>query len=179
MKIILTQDVEHLGEAGSIKEVANGYARNFLLPRGLAQPATRGMVKVVEERKVAEDRRVAKAVEENKSLAQTIEQQVLNFTVRVGRQGRLYGSITAADIANSLSQQIGVTIDRRKVELADNIHSVGTYDVPVRLVGKLIPKVKVNVQSDEPVAPVVEAPAEETAPAETATEIDTGTETEE
>src|SRR5689334_20442113 len=119
MKVILTEDVQHLGEAGAIKEVANGYARNYLLPRGLAKPATPGMVKVIEERKAAEVRRIAKAEEENRSLATLIEQQTLHMQARVGKQGRLYGSITAADIANMLSQRIGQTIDRRKVELAD------------------------------------------------------------
>ncbi len=150
MKVILTEEVQNLGEAGTIKEVANGYARNYLLPRGLAKAATPGMVKVVEERKAAEARRVTKAEDENRALAAQIEQQSLTFTVRVGKQGRLYGSITSADIANALSQQIGQTIDRRKVDLTDNIHSVGTYEVAVKLVGRLAPKVKVVVQSDQP-----------------------------
>lgn len=167
MKVILTEDVQHLGEAGAIKEVANGYARNYLLPRGLAKPATPGMVKVIEERKAAEVRRIAKAEEENRSLATLIEQQTLHMQARVGKQGRLYGSITAADIANMLSQRIGQTIDRRKVELADNIHSIGTYEATVRLVGKLNPKIKVIVEPDADSVPQ-EAPAEtpvETAPA--------------
>ncbi|MEI6044818.1 MAG: 50S ribosomal protein L9 [Chloroflexota bacterium] len=148
MKVILTEDVQHLGESGAIKEVANGYARNYLLPRGLAKPATPGMVKVIEERKAAEVRRVAKAEEESRSLATLIGEQTIHLKVRVGKQGRLYGSITAADIANVLSQQIGQTIDRRKVELAENIHSTGTYEVLVKLVGKLSPKIKVVVESD-------------------------------
>jgi large subunit ribosomal protein L9 len=163
MKVILTEDVQHLGESGAIKEVANGYARNYLLPRGLAKPATPGMVKVIEERKAADARRTAKAEEENRSLATLIGEQTLRMKARVGKQGRLYGSITAADIANMLSQQIGQTIDRRKVDLADNIHSIGTYEVTVKLVGKLNPKVKVVVESD--VEPETPAPAEE-APAE-------------
>jgi large subunit ribosomal protein L9 len=159
MKVILTQDVAHLGGAGEIKEVANGYARNFLLPRGLAQPATAGMVKVIEERKAAEARRVAKAEEENRALADLIAQQTLTIQARVGKQGRLYGSVTAADIANMLSQKLGQTIDRRKVELADNIHSIGTYEATVRLVGRLAPKVKVVVEPDAESAPAQEAEA--------------------
>ncbi len=160
MKVILTKDVEHVGEAGTIKEVANGYARNFLVPRGLARPATKGMVKVVEEQKLAEDRRVSRAEEENRSLAALIEQQVLHLKARVGKQGRLFGSITAADIANMLSQKVGQTIDRRKVDLKENIHSIGTYEVAVRLVGKLAPRVKIIVED--------EAKPEEVAPVETA-----------
>jgi large subunit ribosomal protein L9 len=171
MKVILTEEVPNLGEAGTIKEVANGYARNYLLPRGLAKPATPGMVKVVEERKAAEARRVAKAEEDNKALAAQIEQITLNFQVRVGKQGRLYGSITAADIANSLTQRLGQEIDRRKVDLSENIHNIGTFEVPVKLVGKLAPKVKVVVESDQPEeqAPA-EAPATEEVPADTETE---------
>ena len=183
MKIVLTEDVPNLGDAGAIKEVANGYARNFLLPRGLAKAATPGMVKVVEERKVADLRRIARAEEENRSLATQIEQMSLGFKVRVGKQGRLYGSITASDIANALSQKLGQTIDRRKVELTDNIHSIGTYEVPVRLVGKgkLLPKVKVVVESDEPVVvpEVVAAPvivAEETQETEVQAPVETESE---
>lgn len=165
MKVILTDVVPHLGEAGEIKEVANGYARNYLLPRGLAKPATAGMVKVVEEQKAAEARRIAKAEEENRSLATVIEQQTLRMKARVGKNGRLYGSITAADIAHMLSQKIGQAVDRRKVELQEHIHTIGTFEVPVRLVGKLAPKVKVIVESDEEPEETEAAPAE--APAAT------------
>jgi large subunit ribosomal protein L9 len=164
MKVILTEDVQHLGEAGTIKEVANGYARNYLLPRNLAKPATPGMVKVIEQKKAADDRRLAKAEEDNRALADQIGQQTINIKARVGKQGRLYGSITAADIANALSQQIGQTIDRRKVDLAENIHTVGTYEATVKLVGKLNPKVKVVVASDEPEVVAPEPIATEEAP---------------
>lgn len=165
MKVILTDVVPHLGDAGDIKEVANGYARNYLLPRGLARPATAGMVKVVEERKAAESRRIAKAEEENRSLGTLIEQQTLHMKARVGKNGRLYGSITASDIAHMLSEKIGQEVDRRKVELQEHIHTIGTYEVPVRLVGKLAPKIKVVVESDEEPEEAEAAPAE--APATT------------
>jgi large subunit ribosomal protein L9 len=163
MKIILTQDVAHLGHIGELKEVKNGYARNFLLPRGLAVAATPGAVKIIEKKKEAELRRIAALEEENKSLADLIAKQVLTITARVGREGRLYGSVTANDIAKALSEKINQEVDRRKVDLAENIHSIGSYDVPVRLVGKLAPVVKVNVvgEGEEETA----APAQETAPA--------------
>lgn len=158
MKVILTEDIKHLGQAGTIQEVKNGYARNFLLPRGLAKPATPGMVKVIEQQQEAAQRRVAKAEEENRSLADLIEKQTIRLTARVGAQGRLYGSITAHQIADALSAQVGQTIDRRKVDLEEHIHTTGEYDVPVRLVGRLAPKVKVIVEAEgEPEAP---APAE-------------------
>ncbi len=148
MKVILTESIKNLGEAGTIQEVKNGYARNFLLPRGMAKPATAGMVKVIEQQRAADQKRILKAEDENKSLATQIEQQTIRLTARVGQQGRLYGSITSAQIADHLSQLIGQTIDRRKVEMDDNIHSVGEYEVPIRLVGKLAPKVKVIVEAE-------------------------------
>lgn len=162
MKVILTQDIKHLGEAGTIQEVKNGYARNYLLPRGMAKLATPGMVKVVEQQKAAEQKRVAKAEEENRSLATLIEQQTIRLTARVGQGGRLYGSITSSQIADALSEKVGQAIDRRKVEMEENIHSIGQYEVPVRLVGKLVPKVKVIVEAEGGEAE--EAPAQAEAP---------------
>jgi large subunit ribosomal protein L9 len=163
MKVILTQDVEHLGHIGEIKEVKNGYARNFLLPRGMAIAATPGAVKIIEKKKEAELRRIAVLEEENKALADLIAKQTLTITARVGREGRLYGSVTANDIAKALSDKVNQEIDRRKIELAENIHSIGSYNVPVKLVGRLAPVVKVNVVAEG--EEETEAPAEDTAPA--------------
>jgi large subunit ribosomal protein L9 len=161
MKVILTEEVKHLGQAGTIQEVKNGYARNYLLPRGLAKPATPGMVKMIEQQQEAQQRKIAKAEEDNRSLADIIAKQTIRLTARVGQQGRLYGSITGAQIADALSAQIGQTIDRRKVDLEEHIHSIGEYEVPVRLVGRLAPTVKVVVEAEgEPEAPA--APVEET-----------------
>jgi len=163
MKVILTEEIKNLGPAGTIQEVKNGYARNYLLPRGLAKPATPGMVKLIEQQQEASQRKVAKAEEDNRSLADLIAQQTIRLTAKVGQQGRLYGSITGSQIADALSAQIGQTVDRRKVDLEDNIHSIGEYNVPVRLVGRLAPTVKVIVEAEgEPEAPA--APAETTAP---------------
>jgi large subunit ribosomal protein L9 len=163
MKVILTQEVPHLGEAGAVKEVANGYARNYLLPRGLARPATAGAMKVIERKKVAEERRIAQLEQENKTLADLIAKQTITITARVGRENRLYGSVTAVQIAEQLSARIGQEIDRRKVDLPENIHTVGTFEVPVKLVGKLAPKVTVKVvgEAEPEVAAPAEAPAAE------------------
>ncbi len=178
MKVILTTDVQHLGESGTIQEVKNGYARNFLLPRGLAKPATAGMVKVIEQQKVAEQKRVVKAEDENRSLADLIEQQTIRLTARVGQQGRLYGSITSAQIAEALSAKVGQEIDRRKVDMQENIHTVGEYDVPIRLVGRLAPKVKVIVEAEgEPEAARPDLDAQVAAPAETAPVVESSPET--
>ena len=102
MKIILTQDVPKLGASGTIQEVAPGYARNYLIPQGFAAMATRGTIKQVEERQAAEARRMAKQEEELRGLAERIEGTRLDIETRVGEQGRLYGSITAADVAEGV-----------------------------------------------------------------------------
>ena len=171
MKVILTEEIKHLGQAGTIQEVKNGYARNYLLPRGLAKPATPGMVKMIEQQQEAQQRKIVKAEEDNRSLADIIAQQTIRLTAKVGQQGRLYGSITGSQIADALSAQIGQTIDRRKVDLEENIHSIGEYNVPVRLVGRLAPTVKVVVEAEgEPEAPA--APAQEAASEAAGTEAE-------
>ncbi len=166
MKVILTETLANLGDAGSIKEVKNGYARNYLLPRGLAKPATPGMVKMIEQQAAADQKRLVKAEDENRSLATQIEQQTIRLTAKVGQGGRLYGSITAAQIAEALSEKLGQPVDRRKVEMSENIHSVGEYNIPVRLVGRLIPQVKVIVEAEgEPEAAPTSRGIYDTAPA--------------
>jgi large subunit ribosomal protein L9 len=148
MKVILTEDIQNLGTTGTIQEVKNGYARNYLLPRGLAKPATPGAMKLIEQKKVADEKKLVRAEEDNRSLATQIEQQTIRLTARVGQNGRLYGSITSAQIADALSALVGQEIDRRKVDLAENIHSIGQYEVPIRLVGRVVPKVKVIVEAE-------------------------------
>lgn len=160
MKVILTQDVEHLGTTGDVKEVKNGFARNFLLPRGMAKAATPGAMKLIEQQKASEARKITILEEENKSLADLIAKQTLTIKARVGREGRLYGSITSSDVAKALSEKLGQEIDRRKVELAENIHTVGTYDATVKLVGKLMPVVKVTVVGEDEEETTDATPAE-------------------
>lgn len=149
MKVILIKDVPKLGSAGTVQTVADGYARNFLIPKGYAAAATAGMIKQVEERTAAEARRTAKAEEAMRGLADRLDGLRLDISARVGEQGRLYGSVTAADIAEELSKQIGEEIDRRKVELEHPIHTVGLHPVSVRLVGRLTPTIVVNVYDPE------------------------------
>jgi large subunit ribosomal protein L9 len=127
MKVILTQAVPGLGEAGTIKEVADGYARNFLLPRKLAVAATRGSVKQAEAQAEVYARRADKARNELQKAAGAVEGKTVRIYARVGSENRLYGSVTPADVADALSSQHGVTVDRRKVELNEAIHRTGTY----------------------------------------------------
>ena len=149
MKVILTQDVEQLGQAGTLQDVKPGFARNYLIPKGLAQAATAGTIKQVQERQAAEERRLVKLEAEQQDLKSRIDGLRLEFVARAGAQGRLYGSITNADIAERLTQQLGEEIDRRRVELPQGgIHELGEFQVTVRLVGRLAPKVTVAVRGE-------------------------------
>jgi large subunit ribosomal protein L9 len=141
VKIILTQDVDKLGTAGSLQDVKPGYARNYLIPKGLAEAATAGMIKQAEARLAAEQRRIVKQEQELQSLADRIDGVRLEFVARAGEQGRLFGSVTNADIAERLSQAIGQEVDRRKVDLPNGIHEIGEFPVTIRLVGRLAPRI--------------------------------------
>lgn len=159
-KVILTQDVEHLGTAGTVQTVKEGFARNYLLPKKLAEIATPGSIKQVQERQAAFDKRLRKQEDELRSLGDRIAATTLTFTARVGDQGRLFGSITAQEIATELSRAVGEDVDRRKIALDEPIRSIGEHKVPVRLVGRLIPDVTVVVKGegdDEAEAPAAAA----------------------
>lgn len=148
MKVVLRQDVEKLGEAGSVQNVSGGYARNFLIPRGLAVYATSGELKMAAHNQAVKDRKVQRQEAELQSLADKIEGQSLVFEARAGEGGRLFGSIGAADIATQLAEKIGEEIDRRKVELSEPIRSLGNQQVSIHLVGKLRPTVTVTVNPE-------------------------------
>lgn len=166
MKIVLTQDVEQVGEAGTVQDVKPGFARNYLIPKGLAQVATAGMIKQAAERQAAQQRRIAKQELELQSLADRIDGLRLEFVARAGEQGRLFGSVTNADIAAKLSQELGEEIDRRKVDLPNGIHEVGEFPVTIRLVGRLTPSITAVVRAEGAEA------VEETADDETADATD-------
>jgi large subunit ribosomal protein L9 len=149
MKIVLRQDVPKLGEAGTIQTVANGYARNYLLPQGMAVVATDGEIKVAQHNLAVKDRKIARQEEQQKSLAEKIQGTKLAFTARAGESGRLFGSITAADVATQLSEKVGEEIDRRKIVLDEPLRTVGDHTVTVHLVGKLRPQVTVTINAEE------------------------------
>jgi large subunit ribosomal protein L9 len=146
MKVILTKDVQGTGKAGEVKDVADGYARNYLIPRKLAIPATGAALKTVEQRKAAEDKRAANEEAAARKLADRLTAAPVVLKARVGDQGRLYGSITSGDIADQLSEQLGEPIDKRKIELDDPIRQLGTHEVTIRLHRAVSAVVKVDVQ---------------------------------
>lgn len=148
MKVVLRQDVPKLGEAGTVQNVSGGYARNFLVPQGLAVYASEGELKMAAHNQAVKDRKIARQEEQLRSLAEKIDGQSLSFEARAGEGGRLFGSITAAEIAEQLSSKIGEEIDRRRVQLEDPIRTVGEHTVTVHLVGRLRPAVTVTVKAE-------------------------------
>jgi large subunit ribosomal protein L9 len=144
MEVILRQAVEKLGHPGDIVKVSPGYARNFLLPRGYAYEATPGNRRRIEQEKqrldAAEESRRGSA----EDLATRIEQVSLTFSARVGEEGKLFGSVTSADIAQQLAEQ-GFTIEKRQIELKEPIKALGVYRVPIRLHADVHPEIKVWV----------------------------------
>ena len=144
MDVILREDVEKLGQAGEVVSVKDGYARNFLLPRGLAYPATEGNRRRLEAERKQHDRRTAAAVGEARDLAARLEALSLSFTMKAGEGDKLFGSVTAGDIAERLGAE-GFTVDKRAVELAEPIKTLGAFKVPVRLHADVKPEIRVWV----------------------------------
>ncbi len=153
MKVILLHEVPGLGQPGDVKEVAAGYARNYLLPRQLVTPATAAALATLNDRVAAAKRRVEKQDAENATLAERLSNVTLTFAVRVGQGDRLYGSVTSLDIASALREQENITIDRRSIVLKEPLRALGSFEVPVRVSAKHEGKVKVNVISSEQAAP--------------------------
>ena len=171
MKVLLTQDVYNLGHAGEVKNVADGYGRNYLLPRGMAVLATAGSLKRADAVRNAAVKRRAQEQSDMEAVAQVIGGQMLHFQVRTGEKGKLYGSITAGNIADKLTQILGKEFDKRKVALREPIRDIGAHVVTVRLTADISPTVNVIVTPEGVAAPVAApseaAPATEAAVAET------------
>lgn len=165
MKVILTQDVPDLGVAGDIKEVAMGYARNYLIPKGLAVVATASKVKTVQAEQKARARQEARAAEEATVLAERMSALTLTFQAKAGPTGRLYGSVTTADIAEALERELGVQFDRRKIT-SGPLRQVGEHTILVRLSSDVEAQVQGVVQAEgvegeEGAEETAEAPVEE------------------
>lgn len=149
MKVIFLEDVTNIGKAGQIKDVADGYGRNYLIPRKLAAPARPQDIKDVEAQIKARSRQAAKTEAEMKALAGILDGKEITLKARAGAQERLYGSITAADISAGLETSLNTAVDKRKIELVEPIHQLGTYDVPIKLGKDIIATIKVKVIATE------------------------------
>jgi len=131
---ILLQDVDTLGEHGAVVDVSKGYLRNYLMPRRLAQPATRGAVEAIRQRQEAAERAERNAIEKAEENVNLLNRTVLTIPQQAGADGRLFGSVTAQDIANAIKEARGLKIDKRNVHLPEPIKNVGTYMVVVDVV---------------------------------------------
>ena len=166
MEVILKEDVDHLGLRGEVVNVARGYARNFLLPRGLAEEATPAKVAELQKREGQRARHEARSFEEGQKIAETLAKTVLRFDVKAGPTGALFGSVTPTDIADEIWRTRKIRVDRRKIGI-DNIKRIGRYDVPIEVFQDVTVDVKTLVvpeggelPPEEPEAVEAEAPVE-------------------
>jgi len=147
MRVILSEDVQHVGIAGEVVKVREGYARNYLIPRGLAMLATEGKVREMEHKKRIIEERVKKQIKGHEKVALQIHKVRLSFTVKAGEEGKLFGSVTSSDIHQQLAEQ-GIEVDRRRIELPDPIKQLGDYKVPVRLHREVRAEIRVEVVAE-------------------------------
>jgi large subunit ribosomal protein L9 len=144
MEVILRQSVENLGAPGDVVTVSNGYARNFLLPRGVAYQATEGNKKRIAQEKARLEAAESERRDAAQSLATKLEEVSITFAARVGEEGKLFGSVTAGDIAQQLEAQ-GHHVEKRQIDLHEPIKALGVYRVPIRLHADVKPEIKVWV----------------------------------
>lgn len=147
MKVIFLKDVKGQGKRGEIKDVSEGYARNFLIPRGLVRIATEGNLKTLEVQNAAEQKRKAQEKEEAIQLGKKLEEMTVTLKAKAGEGGRLFGAITSKQIAEALSKA-GVKIDKRKIELEEPIRTLGVTQVPVKLHPEVKSSFKVQVTEE-------------------------------
>ena len=177
MKVVLREDVEKLGLRGEVVDVARGYARNFLLPRRLAEPATPSRVAELEKVNARRALNEAQSFEQAQEIAQRLGQAELRFDVKAGETGVLFGSVTQTNLADAIWEKLKVRVDRRKIELADPLKRIGRYQVPIELFADVTVETRVLVvpeggelPPEEELQAIEEAAAAEAAAAEAAVE---------
>ena len=147
MKVLFKKDVADVAKAGQVKDVADGYARNFLIPRGLAVAATTAALKQVADVQAVAARHAAEEENTARGLKERLEGQPVVIEAKAGSQGRLYGSITTADVAAAIQKQLGSSVDRRNLEIADPVRQVGSYPVTARLHRNVTATVTIEVRA--------------------------------
>ena len=145
MKLILQHEVKNLGKKGDVIEASEGYARNFLLPKKLAIPATAGNVNAAQQQKENDARKAKRLLDEARLYAAQFAKLKVTVAVKTGEGGRLFGSVTSKDIADALKDQHGVDLDKRKIELKDAIKALGAYPVTVKLHPEVAAQIEVQV----------------------------------
>ena len=172
MNIILTREVHNLGQAGDVKDVAPGYARNYLIPKGLAIQATASAMKEFERKRSVEARREERLADRADALVQRLSEVTLTFEAKSSEKGRLFGSITTADIVEALEREVGEKFDRRKHILSEPLRRVGEHVVSVRLTSEIVAEVKAIVKPEGGELPeeTLDESVEESAPVDDQTE---------
>ncbi|MDY6893736.1 MAG: 50S ribosomal protein L9 [Chloroflexota bacterium] len=148
MKVVFLQDVANVANTDDVKEVANGYAKNFLFPRKLAVPATPAELQKVEARNQALARRETRSEQEAEALSQELANTNITIKVRTGAKDRLYGSITNADIAKEIKKLSGHEIDKRHIELQTPIRELGSYQIPIKLTKNVTATISVHIEQE-------------------------------
>ncbi|MBM4447789.1 MAG: 50S ribosomal protein L9 [Chloroflexi bacterium] len=151
MRVVFIEDVPGVAMAGEVKKVADGYGRNYLIPRKLAVLADARATQIVEAQERRKARLEAEIEAEMRELAGKLEGLEIVVRAKAGAKERLYGSITNADIADELSKSAGLEVDKRKIELEKPIQEIGSYDIPIRLTKDIMPRIKLNIVGEEEV----------------------------
>ena len=146
MKVVLLKDVKNMGKRDDILNVSDGYARNFLFPQKLAAEATPGTLKEIERKRAAQDAREAEMKAEAMAKAELLKNKVIVLQVKCGDKGRLYGSVTSAEVAEALEQQHGIKADKRKIDIGDPIRETGIREISIWLYSGITTRMKLDVQ---------------------------------
>ena len=145
MKVVLLKDVKNVGKRDDILTVSDGYARNFLFPQKLAAEATPGALKEIQRKRAAQDAREAEMLAEAKDKAAALKDKVITLEVKCGDKGRLYGSVTAAEVAEALEKQHGIKVDKRKIDIGEPIRETGMRTISVWLYSGVTTEMKLDV----------------------------------
>jgi len=148
MKVILTQDVKKLGLKGEVKDVSDGYARNFLIPQGLAEEATKTKLKEEQEKHLKEEKKKAKEKTAAEALKAKLDGKKVEVKVKTGGGNKLFGAVTAREIADILQKEFGVLIDKKKIDMGEPIKHLGEYAVKIKLYPSIQAEVKLNITTD-------------------------------
>jgi len=161
MKVIFLEDVPSVARVGEIKEVATGYARNFLIPRKLALLAGAQAISQAEAQRRKKVRQQAESEGELLELAKQLDGREITIEAKVGAKDHLYGSVTNADITTELEKSVGLVVDKRKIELDEAIRQIGSYEITIRLAKDIVPRIKVTVVGEKVTEDEKEEPAKE------------------
>lgn len=148
MKVILTQDVKNQGVKGQVIEVSDGYARNYLLPQGLAEEASKTKLKEIQEKNLRESKKKDKEKEDAEKIKAKLNGETIEITVKTGGNDKLFGAVTSKEIAESIQEKLGIKIDKKKIEIAETIKHLGEYTVKVKIYPSVQAELSLLIKAD-------------------------------